>query len=73
MSKYVDGEQEQLELIEPLVRTAKTELAMTIRRPLPESVDELLNWIAREAFRLGHEYAHSKKTVADDLWPDGDG
>lgn len=69
-SQYVDGEEEQLHLVQPLIMQAKRELATLFRRPVPDRAEELLNWVAREAFRLGHQHAHDRNTLREDLWPD---
>lgn len=68
-TQYVEGEEEQLEYVEPFVQTAIHELARLYRQPVPDRAAQLLRWIAREAFRLGHQHAHDKNTVADELWP----
>jgi hypothetical protein len=70
VSEHVDGEEEQLEALQPLVRQAIGEFAMLARRPVPVRITSLLEWLAREAFRRGHAHAHSRHTVKDDLWPD---
>lgn len=63
MSRYVDGEQEQLELLTPVLREASRKLAADMRQPLRPLSTECLRWLAREAFRLGFQHAHSRETV----------
>jgi len=58
--KYIDGEEEQLELLEPLLAAALMQLARTPRQS-PQTRDALA-WIAREAFRLGYQHAHERST-----------
>jgi hypothetical protein len=70
MTQYVDGEEEQLELTEPLVANARIELARLVRTPIPDHVTQLLRWLARESFRLGYQHAHERNTVNKDLWPE---
>lgn len=69
MSNHIDGEEEQLELAEPLIQQAIGEFAKLSRRPVPDRVAELLRWIARQCFRLGYQHAHERNTVKDNLWP----
>jgi hypothetical protein len=70
VSQYVDGEEEQLRLTDPLVDNARRELARLMKRPIPDSMTQLLNWLARESFRLGHQHAHDRSTLIADLWSD---
>jgi hypothetical protein len=63
LSEYVDGEQEQLELLTPLLREASRQIARTMRTPLNLEATECLRWLAREAFRLGYQHAHERNTV----------
>lgn len=63
MSKHVDGEEEQLQMLEPVLREASKQLAKTMRQPLTVASIECLRWLAREAFRLGHQHAHERSTV----------
>lgn len=60
--KYIDGEEEQLELLEPLLRAAQMQMAHVMRRPATPDVRECLLWVAREAFRLGYQHAHERNT-----------
>jgi hypothetical protein len=69
-TQYVDGEEEQLGLAEPLVRQGQRQLAAIYRRPVPDEVVELLRWIARESFRLGYGHAHDRNTMPEELWPE---
>lgn len=68
-TQYVDGEEEQLELAEPLVRHAVRELARASKTPVPDHVRELFAWLAREAFRLGYQHAHERNTLKKGLRP----
>lgn len=70
MSHYVDGEEEQLELTDPLVDNARRELAKIMKRPIPDPLTQLLQWLARESFRLGYQHAHDRSTLIANLWPD---
>lgn len=62
MSKHVEGEEEQLQLLLPLEREASRQLARIMRQPLTTGGTECLAWLAREAFRLGYQHAHSRNT-----------
>jgi len=68
-TQYVDGEEEQLALAEPLVNDAVRQLARFSRTPVPDHVRELLRWLAREAFRLGYQHAHDRSTLRNGLFP----
>lgn len=68
-TQYVEGEEEQLELAEPLVQQAVLEFAKLSRKPVPEHVRELLKWLARESFRLGYSHAHDRNTMRNGLFP----
>lgn len=67
-TQYVDGEEEQLDTIEPFIAEGQRRLAQLYRRPVPAEATELLRWIAREAFRVGHQHAHDRHTVRADPW-----
>ena len=69
MTQYVEGEEEQLLLTEPLVHQAVAEFAKLAKRPVPDRIAELLHWLARESFRLGYQHAHDRNTIQKDLWP----
>ena len=69
MSMHVDGEEEQIDQIEPLHRAALTELSRWGQRPVSKHVIDLLRWLARESFRAGYRHAHERSTVVADLWP----
>lgn len=57
--KHIDGEEEQLDLLEPIVRSAMVQIA---KSPSLDTLHECLMWVAREAFRLGYQHAHSRST-----------
>jgi hypothetical protein len=59
--KYIDGEEEQMELLAPITASAAKELGYLMRMP-PKAVADCLAWVAREAFRLGYQHAHSRST-----------
>jgi hypothetical protein len=62
MSKHVEGEEEQLNLLVPVLREASRQLARAVRTPLNLEATEGLRWLAREAFRLGYNHAHERNT-----------
>jgi hypothetical protein len=62
MSQHVDGEEEQFDLLLPLLREASKQIAADMRTPLRPKSTECLRWLAREAFRLGYQHAHSRNT-----------
>jgi len=62
MRRHVDGEEEQLSLLDPMLREANRQLARRMRTPLTEDANECLRWLAREAFRLGFQHAHERNT-----------
>jgi len=69
--RHIDGEEEQVELLSPLLREASRQLAKQARSPLTAEAVECLRWLAREAFRLGYQHAHERNTVnaPEDEWP----
>jgi hypothetical protein len=69
-TKYVDGEEEQLELTAQIVREAQAEIVKLTRRPIPEHVRQLLMRLSRESFRLGFKHAHDRNTLKAELWPE---
>ena len=66
-TQYVDGEEEQLA---PVVARSVSTLAKITKTPVPDHVRELLQWLAREAFRRGYSHAHDRSTLKDGLRPD---
>jgi hypothetical protein len=68
VSEHVDGEQEQLERLQSLVRGAVNTWVLHARRPAPEPVVRSIEWLVREAFRAGYRHAHDRHTVVRDLW-----
>ncbi len=63
MRSNIDGEDEQLAAMEPLLRAAAKELARSYRSPTMPDARECLHWLTREAFRRGYQHAHSRNTV----------
>lgn len=59
----MDGEDEQLDLLEPVLREASRQLARRLRTPLNHDATECLRWLSREAFRLGFQHAHERSTL----------
>jgi DNA polymerase III epsilon subunit-like protein len=70
VSEHVDGEEEQLEALAPRIRNVSATFALLARRPIPDAVLSSLEWLAREAFRLGYQHAHSRHTIKHDLFND---
>lgn len=59
--RHIDGAEEQLELLEPILTAAARELGYLMHLP-PTAVADCLAWVARESFKLGYQHAHSRST-----------
>ena len=68
MTEHVDGEEEQLQRLQPHLRGTVSTWVLHARRPIPEPVVKALEWLVREAFRMGYRHAHDRHTVVRDLW-----
>jgi hypothetical protein len=70
VSEHVDGEEEQLQRLQTIVRGAVNTWVLHARRPAPIAVVHGLEWLVREAFRAGYRHAHDRRTVVRNLWTD---
>lgn len=64
MTSHIEGEEEQLEAVEPLIVAAMIGVReITGAQSDLDHVEQAIRWLARESFRLGNRHAHKRSTA----------